>query len=190
MAAGIPLKCSCGVVRGVANNVFPGSGMRAVCYCDDCQKFARFLGRDDILDEYGGTEVFQMPPADVKITQGAEQIRCIRLTPKGLHRWYTACCRTPIGNTLSAGGPFVGMIHNFMGDDETIRNQHLGPVQGYAHTRFAAPNLPAGRRQGVPWRLIMRTLSKLLVWKLKGKNRPSPFFDEHGRPVSEPDILS
>lgn len=158
----VPLKCACGAVRGIAGNVSPGSGMRVVCYCEDCQRFAHYLGREDILDAHGGTEVFQMPPADVKITHGAEQIRCIRLTSKGLHRWYTACCRTPIGNTLSAAGPFVGVIHNFIGD-ERVRETNLGPVRGYVQTKFALSSLPVEREQGFPWRLIAFSLWKLLT---------------------------
>jgi len=43
----IPLRCRCGHVRGVAIGVAPSTGFRFVCYCKDCQAFARFLGRAD-----------------------------------------------------------------------------------------------------------------------------------------------
>lgn len=59
----IPLRCRCRHVRGVASEVTPASGFRFVCYCKDCQTFARFLGQADILDAAGGTDIFQMPPA-------------------------------------------------------------------------------------------------------------------------------
>lgn len=130
-----------------------------------------------------------MPLSDMKLVGGAEQIRCVRLSSKGMHRWYAACCNTPIGNTLSAGGPFVGMIHNFM-DDEGVRDKNIGLVRGYVQTKFAGENLPDERKQsGFPWRLIIRMLSRMLVWKLKGKGKPSPFFDSSGKPVSEPRVL-
>lgn len=185
----VTLKCRCGAVQGVARNVSADTGTRIVCYCDDCQAFARYLDQEDtVLDEYGGTDIFQITPAQVEITQGAELIRCMRLTEKGLFRWYTACCKTPIGNTLSAGVPFVGIIHNFM-DDDGVRDQNLGPVRGHVLCKFARGTLPAARNQtGFPLRLVIRALSRLLVAKLRGQNRPSPFFNSNGIPVSAPQI--
>jgi hypothetical protein len=57
----VPLRCSCGVVRGAARGVSGANGNRLICYCDDCQSFAHFLGpAQPILDSHGGTEIFQM----------------------------------------------------------------------------------------------------------------------------------
>jgi hypothetical protein len=186
----VPLKCSCGAVEGVANNISANSGTRVVCYCDDCQAFARSLKcADKILDEYGGTDIFQITPSQVKIMKGVEQIRCMRLTSKGLFRWYTECCQTPIGNTVSSGVPIIGMIHNFM-DDNGTREANLGPIRGHLHVKFAKESLPVElKNSGFPYRIIMRTLSKMIMWKLKGLSNPSPFFDSSGNPVSEPKIL-
>ena len=64
----LPLRCRCGRVRGVASDVSPSTGFRFVCYCKDCQAFARFLERADVLDSAGGTDIFQMPPGRVKLT--------------------------------------------------------------------------------------------------------------------------
>ena len=58
-------------MRGVANSVSPSTGFRFVCYCKDCQAFARFLDRTDVLDPAGGTNIFHMPPARMKLTAGA-----------------------------------------------------------------------------------------------------------------------
>ena len=55
----LPLRCKCGHVRGVAVDVSPSTGFRFVCYCGDCQAFARFLRRTDVLDAAGGTDIFQ-----------------------------------------------------------------------------------------------------------------------------------
>ena len=65
---------------GVASDVSPSGRFPFICYCKDCQAFARFLERPDLLDPAGGTDIFQMPPA--------------RLSDKGVLRWYTDCCRT------------------------------------------------------------------------------------------------
>ena len=99
----VPLACSCGAVRGVLRNANARNGSRLVCMCDDCQTYAHHLGRaGDILDAHGGTEVYQTYPARLGFTQGSEPVRCLRLSPKGLMRWHTGCCRTPIGNTFAS----------------------------------------------------------------------------------------
>jgi hypothetical protein len=42
-----------------------------VCYCADCQAFARFLKREnEILDERGGTSIIQTIPANVTFAEG------------------------------------------------------------------------------------------------------------------------
>jgi len=66
----------------------------------DCQAFARLLERTDVLDPAGGTGIFQMPPARMQLTTGADGLRCLRLSDKVL-RWYADCCRTPIANTAA-----------------------------------------------------------------------------------------
>lgn len=188
--ADIPLKCSCDEVQGIAREVTPSSGNRVICYCDDCQAFANCLARSgDVLDEYGGTDIFQLTPSQIEITKGQEKIRCLRLSDKGMFRWYTECCKTPIGNTLSAVGPFVGMIHSFMGGKES-RERDLGPVRGYSGTKFARGELPDEiRKRGFPLKEVIRIVYKLVLWKIMGKNRPSPFFLADGTPVSEPSVL-
>lgn len=188
--ADLHLKCHCGAVEGRAENLSPEAGNRIVCCCDDCQAFADYLGRDDILDEYGGTDIFQLPPARVSITRGADRLRCLRLGPRGLIRWYTDCCNTPVGNTVSAGVPFIGMVHSFMGD-AGVRDRALGPALGYVQTRFARRPPPAGRgHPRIPPRILFRAVLKVLLWKLRGRHRPSPFFDAGGKPVSEPHIVN
>jgi uncharacterized protein DUF6151 len=191
MAVDVPLRCDCGVVSGVAKNVSPETGNHIVCYCDDCQAFAHYLEHDDdILDEYGGTDIFQLTPAQVQIHQGKDQLRCIRLTPKGLYRWYTDCCRTPIGNMISAGIPFICIVHNFM-DDEGVRDINLGPVLFYAFGKFATETPPDDKNdKGLPFKIMFRAISKMIVAKFRGHNNPNAFFDESGKPISEPIILS
>jgi hypothetical protein len=59
----------------VASKIAPSGGFRFVCYCQDCQAFARFLERPDVLDPAGGTDIFQMPPGRVKFIAGADTVR-------------------------------------------------------------------------------------------------------------------
>jgi hypothetical protein len=171
----------------------PDAGNHAICYCDDCQAFARFLGRDDILDEHGGTEIFQTTPARVKLTSGVANLRCMRLSEKGMHRWYAACCRTPVGNTLGAARlPFVGLIHSFIGDatDGRSRDEVLGPVIERGHGRRAIGGKPPGASETASLRFVLRAVRKLLWGLFTGEHRPSPFFDlATGKPVVVPEVL-
>ena len=126
----LPLRCRCSHVRGVASDVSPSSGFRFICYCKDCQAFAHFLERLEVLDPAGGTDIFQMSPARVKLTAGTDAVRCLRLSEKGVLRWYTDCCRTPIGNTAASPRfPVIAIVHSFMvhGADGRSRDEVLGP---------------------------------------------------------------
>src|ERR1700704_6621408 len=114
MPLDLPIRCRCGRMRGVASNVSPSSGFRFVCYCGDCQAFARFLDRADVLDPAGGTDIFHMPSGRVKLTTGTDVMRCLRFSDQVL-RWYTDCCLTPIANTAAGPRfPIAGIIHSFM----------------------------------------------------------------------------
>ncbi len=192
MTTRVPLKCRCGQVRGTAE-VSPQSGNRLICYCDDCQAFAHFLERGDVLDAAGGSDIFQMAPARLQITQGAEALRCVRLSPKGLIRWYTDCCHTPVGNTIGARPPFVGVPEAFMDHegDGRSRDEVLGKPLARAFARFAAGAAPSDAHPGVPVRAMFRVVGLLARWWLTGKGTPSPFFDAvtHA-PRVEPRVLA
>ncbi len=186
----VDLSCECGAVRGVVHGVTPASGNRVVCCCSDCQAFVNHLGKGEVtLDEFGGTEIYQTSQSQVKINEGIEHLRCLRLTRKGLVRWYTDCCSTPVGNTLGAGLPVVGLIHRFMKTGST-GEEVLGPVLAHVQCQHAigtpdypnpAPKFPLG--------ITLRIARKLLVWKLRGMARPSVFFNSDGKPIVKPEVL-
>ena len=186
----LPLKCRCGGVTGNATDVTPSSGSRVICCCCDCQAFAAYLGREeDVLDEFGGTELFQMSQSQVTIQHGHDKLQSMRLSKKGMLRWYTSCCNTPIGNTMNAKMPFVGVVHSFI--DVPNRDEVLGPVKAVVQTQYVkgvpgypkhSPKFPLGVTLGI--------VGKLLLWKLQGKQKPSVFFGDDGRPVSKPIIAS
>lgn len=194
MPADVPLRCRCGRVRGLASGVSPSSGFRFVCYCKDCQAFARFLERSDVLDAAGGTDIFQMPPAHVKLTEGTGALRCLRLSRRTrVLRWYTDCCRTPIGNSADRPGfPIAALIHSFM-DHEAAgrsRDQLLGPRLCRIFEQSAVGQLPAEAPPRPSPRAFARRASKMLSWWLRGLARPSPFFDERTKaPRAEPRVL-
>ena len=146
MAKDQTIQCTCGKFAGTARSLSPAEVNHAVCYCDDCQSFAHFLGRaDDVLDEHGGTEVYQVSPARVAIDQGIDHLACVRLRPKGLYRWYSACCNTPIANTVSGKIPFVGLIHTFMVKQPDYAKA-VGPIRCAFFPDSATGTLPASKR--------------------------------------------
>lgn len=184
----VPLRCRCGALRGEVE-VGPGTGQRIVCYCDDCQALARFLERDDVLDAHGGSDIFQTRPAGVRITEGADQLACMRLSEKGMHRFYARCCRTPIANTLGARAPFVGLASTAL--DPGARESALGPPIARVQGRFAIGGVPAGAHPTVGPGLIARTFAFLARGFLTGSHAPSPFFDARTKqPRVTPEVLT
>lgn len=190
----IKLSCECGNVQGKTHFMTATSGNRITCCCADCQAFANYLehlGRGNatpILDQFLGTDIFQMPISKLAIHQGVEEIACVRLTRKGMYRWYTRCCHTPIGNTLGANMPFIGVIHNFMKHDVS-RVEDIGKNRAYVHTKGMKDSIPKILK-GSSLRAVLRSVMKLLIWKIQGLNRPSVFFDEEGKAIAKPIIKS
>lgn len=187
--ATISLKCQCGEVTGSASNVTPSSGIRVICCCSDCQAFAKHLNSDAaVLDEFGGTEIFQVSQSQLTIKRGADKLRCLRLSEKGLLRWYTDCCNTPVGNTINAKLPFVGVIHTFI--NEAHKDQLLGPVRAVVQTQDAKgmPNY-AKHHSKFPLGITLAIVRKMAMWKLRGMQSPTVFFAEDGRPVVKPVVL-
>ena len=185
----LQLKCSCGSVKGTISDISPKLGNRIICYCNDCQAFPTHLDvADTVLDEHGGTDIFQMPISHINITEGSEHIRCLRLTQKGLYRWYTECCKTPIGNTLNAKMPFIGIIHSFI--DSGNKDEDLGPVFGGIQTKSAKDGLTINPEWHSEFRITLRVFSKLFIWKIKGYNKPSAFFTDDGKAIAKPRIVS
>ena len=190
----VPLRCGCGAFRGVLRSVSPGRGNRVVCYCDDCQSFAHYLGHAGaILDPHGGTDIFQTSPARLEITAGREHFACMQLKPGArVVRWFASCCRTPIGNTPSEHRvPFVGVIHSCLGLEATGRSadEVLGPVRGSAFPRFAHGD-PAQLPKKLGVRHIARMVQMILAARLRGEQRHSPFFQPDGQPRVPPHVLS
>ncbi|WP_339721471.1 DUF6151 family protein [Marinomonas primoryensis] len=184
----VNLKCACGTVKGKTSAVSSKIGTRITCCCDDCQAFSQFLGQEgNVLDQYGGTDIFQIPVSYLTISEGKSEISCVRFSPKGMHRWYAKCCNTPIGNTFGAGGPFIGIIHSFM-DKATTSEVDLGKNRGHILTKFAKTPVPENLK-GSSLSINCRVVAKILSWKLKGLNKPSEFFNNNAEPICEPQIL-
>jgi Family of unknown function (DUF6151) len=188
----LTFECKCGKIAGVANTKHT-KGYRAICLCDDCQAFAHFLGRDDVLDANGGTDIFPITPANVKFTRGVEHLQCLRLTGKGMHRWFSSCCKTPIANTpASAGLPYVGLIHTILekANSNEVLDKSFGPVYARIHGRFGVGPLSPGTLNSVSPGFILRVLKFAILGKIRGQQQPSPFFKSDGKPTVTPYVLT
>jgi hypothetical protein len=129
-----------------------------------------------------GVNLLQTTPDMISIDQGAEFLGLMRLSPRGLFRWYATCCDAPLFNTLRVrGAPFAGIQTNRLANPAAA-----GPVR----VRGYVPG-PDGklRHQGaarMTWGIFSRMGS---AW-ISGRWRKTPFFDASGTPMAEARILS
>ena len=173
MGGQIEVRCRCGQVRGILTGASPRTGNRVVCYCDDCQAYAHQLGRADLLDAKGGSDIVQVAPAALSFTKGQDRIVGQRLTPKGLYRWHTTCCNTPVGNTMGPAVPFVGIpVQSF---DTSRPDDVVGAPMGAILGKYAVGEAPAGST-GLNLSLFLRAIGRVIGWRLGGKTWPHPFF--------------
>jgi hypothetical protein len=184
-----PLRCRCGALQGSVADL--QNVNHAVCYCRDCQAFAHYLGNiGAILDARGGSEIVQIPPKNLSFERGSEQLACIRLTPKGLLRWYARCCRTPVGNTLATPKlAFIGLLHSCLDGDARALERAFGPVSAWVHTDGARGE-PKPKAQGLA-RSVWWFAGTAIKARLTGEFRRTPLFRaDTGAPIVVPHVLS
>ena len=179
------LRCECGCVEGTLRKASPRHVNRVVCYCDDCQKFAACLGRTDLLDSSGGTDIVQVASSRLQFTSGQEQIRGVRLSDNGTYRWFANCCKTPLGNMVNIGMPAIGIpIAPFLAAGESLSarfGEPIGRIRGeYAVGTTGPPP------SGIPLIVMARAAPKVLAWKILRKGRGNPFLSSDGRVVRYP----
>lgn len=183
------IQCECGKFRAELTRFPKNTPGRLKCYCDDCQAYLKYLKRSDLLDENAGTEVIPAFPADIKLIQGKDLVKCVRLSPKGMFRFYTACCNTPIANTDPIR-PWAGILHRmYTVKDPEFLEKALGPVRSSIMGMYAKGTPPAGTPQKFNLKALVTVLPFILKGKLLGKAKPSPFFD-NGEPIAIPKILT
>lgn len=168
----------------------PPTGIRYVCHCDDCQAFACFTGiAASVLDEHGGTDVYQLPASRLRVVEGREHLACVQVTPRPLLRWHCSRCRSPVANTYHRSQlSFVSLPLCSVSTME--RDALLGPPSGHAWTRSGQGDLSGVRQVNLPamlWRIASRIVS---AW-LTGDHRCNPLFDPAtGKPIVVPRRLT
>lgn len=185
------IQCRCGNFRATLTAFPKNTPGRLVCYCNDCQAYLQHLGRTDLLDENGGTEVIPVYPSEMMIASGLEHLKCTRLTARGTFRFSTTCCNSPVANT-AAGMPWIGAfkcLYTHSSDQDIDRI--LGPVRSRIMGKFAKGTPPAGTARKMNLQSAITVLPFMLKGKMLGKSMPSPFFKADGvTPVVLPEIVS
>ncbi len=154
----------------------PALSNRAICYCDDCQAFAHHIGRSDLLDAKGGSDLIQAPPSSVSFTQGQDQVLGLRLTPRGLFRFRAACCNTPMGYAVSPAIPFVGLTASSFRAAGSDPDREFGPPRAKVKGQYAIGPMPPGSK-GFPVGFLIAAVARVLGWRFGGRTWPHPLFD-------------
>ncbi|KFC63071.1 DUF6151 family protein [Massilia sp. LC238] len=183
----LALRCRCGKLRGQVDARRVAA--RAVCYCKDCQAYGRFLA-PPVLDPLGGTEVAATLPAAVRFDEGLEHLACMSLSPKGLYRWYTGCCRTPIGNTpRDPRTSYLGLVRACLDAPDEELDRQLGALRCRVETRSAKGPVQSSAL-GTAW-AVCKIGTMLMKARLGGGYRENPFFRAGtSEPLKPPQVLS
>lgn len=188
----LTLSCRCGQVQGTLSQVKPSKVSRVVCYCGFCQSYERYLQPvQPALDAFGGTDMIQLSPAHIRLTQGEEQLACLKLTEGGALRYYAKCCQSALMNTTQRSNvPFISIplsrIPDLAPDAEAVR--HVGPIRIRAF-------VPDTLQQALPSSPKVRNLTGylhlgrlLLGWTLQGAAKHSPLW-RNGKSVCTPERI-
>jgi|ERR1043166_1680236 hypothetical protein len=184
-----PLQCQCGTLKGHLSA--RAMAYRAVCYCRDCQAFARFLEPPvAVLDEFGGTEIVAALPKDVHFTQGLEALACMSLSDRGLLRWYAGCCNTPIGNTpRDYKISYVGLIHSCLAKRAPSLQDSFGPVRMVVNTKSA--NGPVKSMPVSNCVTLLKIMKSMIGARMSGSYKFNAFFvEDSGAPIKQPRVLT
>lgn len=180
--------CRCGNLRGEIERPEELRGLRIICMCKDCQKYAHTLGNtENILDKNGGLEVVPVFPKLLKISSGNDYLKSLKLTAETkTFRWYASCCNSPLANSLSGKEGYIGLITQRLSPKD---RESLGPVFARANGESGIPPIPEGTSKKFPVKWIFVTIYLIARGYLKGWKKPHPFFDENNKPFAEPEII-
>ena len=170
-----PFDCDCGGVSGHLDVRPPHGATHLVCHCDDCLTAAVAMGQP--YPGSAGVAVVQTTPDRVHIDKGADRLGILRLSPRGLYRWYATCCGVPLFNTPPKRGvPYVALHAGRVASPED-----LGPVRAHVN---------AGAESRGLWRAIPGIIARTAAARLTGRWKETPFFDGDGSPVAAETVLT
>jgi len=130
-----------------------------------------------VLDAQGGTEIVASLPCNLRFDAGGDALACLSLSPRGLLRWYAACCDTPIGNTpRSPKMAYVGLVHSCLEQGAPPLAQTFGPLRMAVNSGSALQ--PVRKSPALASAASLFGLAKTLLGaRLGGGWRDNPFFE-------------
>jgi Family of unknown function (DUF6151) len=119
------VSCNCGKVHLAIESP---SALRIVCYSKDYRGYYNTLNElaeknkhkpAALLDPWGGVDLTQIYPSEIKITKGEELVKPGLIREKSpIRRVYATCCETPL---FDIGGTGAAMLHTNLFQDEKAK---------------------------------------------------------------------
>jgi len=173
-----------------------------VCYCTCCQDMHTFLGKENLMDAEGGLHFRMTAPGDVKFTKGVSKIKSMKLAEKtGTVRWYTDCCKSPIGCTVSELPPtMIDLSRSFIAQkaDPDLLSRFLGKISmrlfadsSKKDTSALANPRPSSRSFWL-FHYMYHMISNYVKWWWRGTLLPHPLYVEgntKGKLICEPVVV-
>jgi hypothetical protein len=164
----LPFQCDCGCVTGTLLGVSPSNGNRIDCYCADCHTAEVFAAPNRAVKP-GPVHLYHTTPAQVRFDTGFDQLAVFSLSPKGVLRWYAACCGAMLFNTLRTPKLAFAAFYT----DRAKAADTLGPVKTRANIQKGDGT---SRHEG--YRHALSSLARTAIpARLTGTWKTTPFFD-------------
>jgi hypothetical protein len=149
-------RCRCGEVE---IEIVGEPILVAACHCDDCQAGAKMIealpGAPRLLDEYAGTPSPLYRRDRVRVRQGEDHLRRLKLRPNSpTNRVVAGCCNTPLMVTFDNALHWTPVYFALLGDAAPKLEMRV-------NTRFIPKGL--AHPTDVP---SYRTFPISFVWKL------------------------
>lgn len=112
------------------------------------------------------------------------------LSDRGLLRWYSSCCNTPIGNTpRDFKTSYVGLIHSCLAKRAPSLQDSFGPVRMVLQTKSAKGPVKSTPMSNVL--TLLRIVKSMIATRISGNYKRNPFFVEaSGIPIKQPRVLT
>ena len=179
MQAGLTFSCTCGAVEGQISALAVRNGLRIQCFCKSCRAAEIHGGHPDPAPN--PVDIFQVPPHQVALGQGADHLAPFKLSPKGVLRWQATCCGGLIGNTPENPKLAVFGLRTATLPDPAA----LGPVRA----RAFVPREGGKPKTDGMGPLITRTIWNMMASRISGNWRDTPFF-ALGSPIKQPHLFT
>ncbi len=173
--------CTCGQVAGQIRDVSPKTVVRARCFCRDCRAAELYHNQPDPGE--AGVDLVMVDPAALSIDEGMEHLAAIKIYPKGILRWYAACCGARLFNTLDTPRfAFVTVVTNRLAEPDAT-----GPEQSRAFVPLRDGKTRHENASRLYLPMIVRSLGRLFT----GRWRDNPLYDaEVGKMRATPHVLT